>query len=310
MIMKKYFGGIFEAMTKARHALHCTVGTDTTTESNIYYQRFRRFNNIFGRDHKTFDKSIIERLLSDVLRIIQTMWKRAHDEGFAPSDYQQELKAAFAYVIYSIESMEGTILFLIGAINSGIFGTSAIDSMIVDITSVYSFKIVISQALAFNIGNLDPHEHELVAGYPTLRSVLEHADWIDCGDDNLTQVSDEYAKVVNFKTIASVLEEWFGISCTPPNKDEEAYMFGTLESESFCSHFFRGQYPFVTWALKKESIERQLFWVPSTGVDEIETQMLYGVMPMAARWQDEAYYNKVRRAVRLILERTDRKSVV
>jgi hypothetical protein len=309
MILKKYLGGVFESMTKARHSLHCTVGCDSTTESSLYYQRFQRFQNIFGRDHVTFDKSIMERIIYNIMRIFMRMWDRAFDEGYATENHANKMPGVFGHIAYSIESLEGTMLFLLGAINSGIFGTCHIDSMAVDFTTVVSFKIIIGQAISMNIGNLNPREHEIVGGDPTLRNILEHADWIDCGDDNLTQVSDEYAQVVNYHSVAVVLGECFGIECTPPNKDAEDYDFGTLQTESFCSSFFIGTFPFVTWALKKESIERQLFWCSNDEGDDIEAQMIYGVMPSAVRWQDRKYYNKVRRAVRVILARTEKRDM-
>jgi hypothetical protein len=94
----------------------------------------------------------------------------------------------------------------------------------------------------------------------------------------------------------------FGIRSTPPDKTETHYRFGTIEGESFCSRFFVGTYPFVTWALKKESIERQLFWNSELDASLISTQMIYGVLPEAARWQDEEYYIRIRRAVIFILD--------
>lgn len=300
MMLKRAFGGCFEAMTKSRHNLHCTVGFDSRMEAGIYYEKFTRHPWVFGRDHKTFDKTLNEGLFEDLRQIFIRMFKRAQSEGFIDIDtttMTNRLTDGFARIAYSIENLEGTILALKGCVNSGIYGTCHIDSLIVDLTTVYAVKIIVAD----NYQKMNPRELEMVGSYPTLRNILEHMNWICNGDDNLCCVSDAYAETVNFTATRDVLYDNFGILCTPPSKTMEDYNFGTLETESFCSHFFVGKYPFVTWALKKQSIERQLFWTANPDPDEIYSQMVYGVMEAAVAWQDEDYYGKIRQAVRIIL---------
>jgi hypothetical protein len=293
MLMKKFLGPMVQAFVKNRFALHHTGGQNLYEEWPQQYKRLARFPFVSGQDHENFDKSVMEMLIADVQKIVELIYIRAKREGYFEAYTEQELinitRAVFGMVCYSFEFIEGTLVITRGIVNSGIFITNWIDSMIVDLSQVYVTKVLVHDGLEHGI--LEHADIEQINDYPTLRDIHNHSDWITNGDDNLASYDEVYAKVMNFSRIKECKLTLLGQVCTPPSKTDLEYEFGTWESESFCSRFTRGTYPFITAALKKDSIVRLLHWTRLSDMDEYITMLESAVLYEAMLWQDEDFYN-------------------
>lgn len=292
LILKKFIGSFVQSFIVNRDMLHHTGGMNPQTEFSKHYQRLSRFPYLSGRDHSNFDKTVNEHLMEDVYQIIKGIFLRAKSEGHYKHYTKEQLSniaaAVMGYICYSIESAEGTIFCTRGGVNSGVLVTNWLDSMIIDLTQIYATKLLANRC----VDVLDLKEHEFIGGYPTLRSIHRHSDWITNGDDNLASYSHDFSRFMIFTNVQKVLEHYFGMICTPSSKDDKIMEFSTWEEETFCSRKFVGEYPFITGALKKISIFQQLHWWKTRDPKEYFDEICYNLMPEVMRWQDRAFYEE------------------
>jgi len=295
LVLKRVFGGLMQGFVKNRAMCHHTGGFDPLTDGPEMYRRMCSFPYLSGRDHTSFDKTIQESLLVDVATILRKMYSRAKDEGHFP-DYTHEeidniITGSMGYIIYSFENVEGTLAYTKGCVNSGIFLTNWIDSTLVDITQVYACSELGRNA------KLEGHELSYLST-PTLRDIHANCDWLTNGDDNLACYSPSYSKFMNFSAVRDYLGEKFGMVVTPPSKDLVTYEFSTFEIETFSSRAFIARDNFVTFALKKSSLERQLFWWTNQTTDVYISDAINSLLVEVACWRDKAYYYKFVNAIK------------
>lgn len=203
---------------------------------HLYHKMQSKGKECFDGDFKAFDSSEQPEVHASALRYINNWYGPEHPDNLARTVLWEELchsrhiggRGCSHYTVYQWNK----------SLPSGHPFTTIINSM-------YSLFALVA---AF----------EDITGFR--ESFWDFVYAVTYGDDNIVNVSDQYAHVYNQKTVAASLKKLFGLTYTPGNKDVMEETTKSIEELTFLKRGFAVEGGQILCPLAKESFMYTPYW--------------------------------------------------
>ena len=208
---------------------------------------------MMSMDFKDFDHTVPGPLLASVAHFVIALY------GLSPETEPKlinRIKTIFHSIGYRTLLVGEDLILKADGMNSGMFGTSLIDSIIVLGLLMYSYRKIMGVPL-----------HELLDCFMD-DVVTKHG-----GDDNVISVDEQVAKKMTFTAIQTVIKNDCGMTITSSDKGSDTQEYGNIKTVSFLSRSFIDLDGVWFPKLKEASLSGQICYSNSENPQEILAQL-------------------------------------